>query len=61
MTAGYSGTPLPRKLGIEPVPRIAFIDAPLRFVDALGELEQGVGLPRTTLRGPLRVQDRPQR
>lgn len=53
MSAGYSGTPLPRKLGIKPGQRIAFLDAPPEFADALGELESGVGRPRTTLRGPL--------
>jgi hypothetical protein len=53
MSAGYSGTPLPRKLGIKPGQRIAFLDAPPAFADALGELPDGVGAPRTTLRGPL--------
>jgi hypothetical protein len=53
MTAGYSGTPLPRKLGIKAGQRIAFLDAPPAFADALGELPEGVDAPRTTLRGPL--------
>jgi len=53
MSAGYSGTPLPRKLGIKAGQRIAFLDAPPGFADALGELPEGVGAPRTTLRGPL--------
>lgn len=53
MSAGYSGTPLPRKLGIKPGQRIAFLDAPPAFADALGELPEGVGASRTTLRGPL--------
>ena len=52
-SSGYSGTPLPRKLGIKPGQRIAFVDAPLEFADALGELPEGTGPPRTTLRGPL--------
>lgn len=51
--AGYSGTPLPRKLGIRPGQRIAFLDAPPEFATALGELEPGVGVACTTLRGPL--------
>ena len=51
--AGYSGTPLPRKLGIEPGQRIAFLDAPPQFADALGELPEGVAAPRATARGPL--------
>jgi len=50
-SAGYSGTPLPRKLGIKPGQRIAFLDAPSQFAEALGELPEGVGAPRTTLRG----------
>jgi hypothetical protein len=52
-SVGYSGTPLPRKLGIKPGQRIAFLDAPAEFVVALGELEEGVAAPRTTARGPL--------
>jgi len=51
--AGYSGTPLPRKLGIKPGQRIAFLDAPAQFADALGALPEGVARPRTTLRGQL--------
>ncbi len=53
MTAGYSGTPLPRKLGIKPGQRIAFLDAPPEFADALGELPEGTGPARTAARGPL--------
>ena len=48
---GYSGTPLPRKLGIKPGQRVAFLDAPPEFADALGTLPEGVATPRTTLRG----------
>jgi len=51
MTAGYSGTPLPRKLGIKPGQRVAFLDAPAEFAQALGALPDGVDTPRTTLRG----------
>jgi len=51
MSAGYSGTPLPRKLGIKPGQRIAFLDAPAAFADALGPLAEDVDTPRTTLRG----------
>jgi hypothetical protein len=51
MTAGYSGTPLPKKLGIRAGQRIAFLDAPPSFADALGPLPEGVARPRTTLRG----------
>ncbi len=53
MSAGYSGTPLPRKLGIKPGQRIAFLDAPPAFAAALGELPAGVDPPRTRARGPL--------
>lgn len=53
MSAGYSGTPLPRKLGIKAGQKIAFLDAPVAFAEALGTLPEDVGQPRTTLRGPL--------
>jgi hypothetical protein len=36
--AGYSGTPLIRKLGIRPGARLAFVDAPADFAQLLGEL-----------------------
>jgi hypothetical protein len=48
-----SGTPLPRKLGIKHGQRIAFINAPPAFAEALGALPDDVEQPRTTLRGPL--------
>ncbi|HEU4562923.1 MAG TPA: hypothetical protein VFS20_34145 [Longimicrobium sp.] len=38
--AGYSATPLPKKLGIKPGQRIRFVPAPPEFVAALGELPQ---------------------
>ena len=40
--AGYSGTPLPKKLGIKEGSKIAFVDAPPEFQAALGELPTGV-------------------
>ena len=40
--AGYSGTPLPRKLGIKDRHRIALIHPPPRFRDTLGELPPAV-------------------
>jgi hypothetical protein len=40
--AGYSGTPLPQKLGIKPGARLALIDAPVGFEQVLGELPAGV-------------------
>jgi hypothetical protein len=41
-TAGYSGTPLPRKLGIREGSRLLLADAPEDFAAALGELPPGV-------------------
>ena len=40
--AGYSGTPLPRKLGIKPGATLAVEDAPPGFDATLGELPGGV-------------------
>jgi hypothetical protein len=50
--AGYSGTPLVRKLGIKPGGRVALIGAPDGF--ALAGLPEGVSV-RSSLRGPLDV------
>ena len=36
--AGYSGTPLPKKLGIKENLRLAFVNAPRGFVSGLGKL-----------------------
>ena len=52
MTAGYSGTPLVKKLGIKPGSRIFIIGAPDDFEATLGELPGGV-LQVDTLAGPL--------
>jgi hypothetical protein len=38
-TAGYSATPLPRKLGFKPGMTAVFLDAPERVDELLGELE----------------------
>ncbi len=43
-TAGYSGTPLPRKLGIRDGSRVLLVGAPADFAVALGELPPGVQL-----------------
>ena len=40
--AGYSGTPLPRKLGIKEGQRVAVVAAPAGFDATLGELPAGV-------------------
>lgn len=47
--AGYSGTPLPKKLGIKPDSVLALIDAPDGFTQTLGELPPNV-VTRTDLR-----------
>jgi hypothetical protein len=52
--AGYSGTPLPRKLGIKPGARIGLFDAPADFGATLGPLPDGV-IQTTSLRGSLDV------
>jgi hypothetical protein len=40
--AGYSGTPLPKKLGIQPEHRILLVSAPRGFEKTLGKLPSGV-------------------
>jgi hypothetical protein len=40
--AGYSGTPLPRKLGLKPGARLGLVGAPADFARTLGELPPGV-------------------
>ena len=40
--AGYSGTPLPRKLGFRPGARALYVNAPDGFEALLGELPAGV-------------------
>ncbi|HVT06903.1 MAG TPA: DUF3052 family protein [Polyangia bacterium] len=52
--AGYSGTPLPKKLGIKPAARLALVNAPADFAETLGELPPGV-TPQALLRGPYDV------
>jgi hypothetical protein len=53
--AGYSGTPLPKKLGIRPNHRVALLRAPDGFEQhTLGELPPGVSV-RARARGPLDV------
>jgi hypothetical protein len=53
-TAGYSGTPLVRKLGIKAEARVGLIGAPGHVLSLLGELPDGVAV-RTRVRGPLDV------
>jgi hypothetical protein len=49
-TAGYSGTPLPKKLGIKPEMRVIFLNAPDDFPRTLGPLPDGVTIG-TSMRG----------
>jgi hypothetical protein len=44
MTAGYSGTPLPKKLGIKEGSRVALLDAPQGFAATLGSLPPRVSV-----------------
>jgi hypothetical protein len=39
--AGYSGTPLPQKLGIKPHEHVVLINAPKNYVALLGEIPKG--------------------
>ena len=52
--AGYSGTPLPRKLGIKEGHDVAFVAAPDGFRETLGELPEGVRI-KSRATGPLDV------
>jgi hypothetical protein len=42
MTAGYSGTPLPQKLGIKPGLSVVTINAPTNYRRLLGTIPEGV-------------------
>ncbi len=42
--AGYSGTPLPKKLGIKPGAVLVLVDAPAGFEKTLGPLPEGVAI-----------------
>jgi hypothetical protein len=53
--AGYSGTPLARKLGIKPDARVALIGAPEAFEATLAGLPEGVRIRRRLGGGPLDV------
>jgi CheY-like chemotaxis protein len=48
--AGYSGTPLPKKLGIKPGSVVALRGAPAGFEQTLGRLPEGVRMTRTARR-----------
>jgi hypothetical protein len=53
--AGYSGTPLPRKLGIKPGARVGLIRAPADFGGTLGELPDGAAPQPVGRGGPFEV------
>lgn len=44
--AAYSGTPLPKKLGIKPSSAVSLVNAPQGFEETLGELPEGAVLQR---------------
>ncbi|HUS28945.1 MAG TPA: hypothetical protein VMZ53_10550 [Kofleriaceae bacterium] len=50
--AGYSGTPLPQKLGIKEDHEVAVLDAPRGFFDTLGKLPSGATV-QTRLAGKM--------
>ena len=50
--AGYSGTPLPKKLGVKPNQRIALVNAPNDFAKVLGRLPENAVIVKR-LNGPL--------
>src|SRR5579863_2904288 len=49
--AGYSGTPLPKKLGIKPCSTVALLNEPDNFVELLGALPEGCELTDRTRPG----------
>ena len=51
MSAGYSGTPLAKKLGIKEGARVAFVDAPEGFDDTVAPLPDGVEVARQARAG----------
>lgn len=54
--AGYSGTPLPKKLGVKPGMTVALMGAPETFAETLGPLPEGASLAWDgTGRSPLAV------
>ena len=50
--AGYSGTPLPKKLGVKPNQRIALVNAPNDFAKVLGRLPENAAIVKR-LEAPL--------
>jgi hypothetical protein len=52
VSTGYSGTPLPRKLGIKEGHRVGLLNAPDGFAATLGTLPDGVSLLQGRFRAP---------
>lgn len=48
--AGYSSTPLPKKLGIKEQSRLAFVNAPAGFADYLGALPEGAEIMKRLIK-----------
>src|SRR5437868_2778953 len=48
--AGYSGTPLVKKLGIKAGDRVLMLDAPRDFLETLGELPEAVEFQKESAR-----------
>lgn len=53
--AGYSGTPLPKKLGLKPGHRLLLLHAPATITATLGELPDGITIDRRMGKGPYDV------
>lgn len=51
--AGYSGTPLPKKLGMKPGCTVALLGAPPGFMATLGEIPDGVKVQKSGSRADL--------
>jgi hypothetical protein len=46
VTAGYSGTPLPKKLGVKEGTRLLLLNSPANFAQTLGDLPHRVSVKR---------------
>ncbi len=53
MPAGYSKTPLIKKLGIKPGQRVRFVNAPKHYAKLIGPLPDDVKVAGPSARGPL--------
>ncbi len=49
--AGYSGTPLPQKLGLKANEQVVLINAPKNYAELLGEIPPGVAFSEITKTG----------